>query len=63
MDVILTLANKANSMAVFAINGDINSFNGSILGVQIVHGTNQLRVLLSKAHTGNMRINVMYMRV
>lgn len=61
-DITLTLSNNASSGAIFAVNGDIDAFNGSILGVQIVHGTNQLRVLLSKAHTGNIRINVMYMR-
>ncbi len=61
-DITLTLSNNASSSAIFAVNGDINSFSGSILGVQIVHGTNQLRVLLSKSCSNNMRINVIYMR-
>lgn len=62
-DITLTLANNASSNAVFVVNGDVDAFNGYVLGCQIVHGTNQLKVRLSKAHTSNMRINVLYMRV
>lgn len=61
--IVLTLTNNADSGKVFATNGDVSAFNGYIKGVQIEHNTNKLTVFLSENRTGNIRINVMYMKL
>ena len=61
--IVLTLTNNADSGKVFATNGDVTVFNGYIKGVQIEHNTNKLTVFLSENRAGNIRINVMYMKL
>ena len=61
--IVLTLTNNADSGKVFATNGDVTAFNGYIKGVQIEHNTNKLTVFLSENRAGNIRINVMYMKL
>lgn len=60
--VTLTLSNNANSGSVLATNGDCNAFGGYITGTKMNDGTNQLKVSLSENRTGDIRINVLYLK-
>ena len=57
-----TLSNNTKMRQIFAMNGDSNAFGGYVKGTYIVDGTNKLKVLLSEYRSGNIRINVMYLK-
>lgn len=61
-DIEFTLAHNAQTHTVYASNGDIDAYTGFVIGTQLVNNTNKLRILLSKQHWGNIRIQVMYMK-
>ena len=60
--VQLDLKFNTNSYSVIAFNADFVAFDGFVIGSNIINGTNKLNIRLSKAHSGQIRINIAYMR-
>ena len=60
--VQLDLKFNTNSYSVIAFNADFVAFDGFVIGSNMIDGTNKLNIRLSKAHSGQVRINIVYMR-